>query len=128
MTKTAAQLADAALHEIGVAAADIPAQGHDVTSAVNIWEGQHAEINASHGFGWAWGFNAVPDALFRPLTLLLASEIAPTFAMQGPNRARALTRLRAIAFTDDRSDPRDLDEDGTVSTDEAAAGKRAAFF
>lgn len=63
-----------------------------------------AELTAApHSMGFTWGLDAVPDEVFRPLSWLLAVDLASHYLVAPPDsRARAFQRLAAIAFPDDR--------------------------
>jgi hypothetical protein len=77
---------------------------------------------------FTWVLDDTPSAVSLPLAYVLAVEIAPHYERQSETRGRALARLNAYAFPDDRIDSRDLDEDGVITDAESVDGKRAEFF
>jgi len=129
MTKTSTDVVSEALRRIRVlGVGDTPA-GDDATTGKDALDALFAELNAEpHAMGFTWTVETVPDAIFRPLAWLLAVDLAQTYQEQAEPRSRAMMRLRAYAFPDDRDDRRDLDDDGTVTTAEIAASERGAFF
>lgn len=86
------------------------------------------ELKTVREMAFTWSLGEVPDAAFLPLSYLLATEIAPHYDVASESRARALARLNAYAFPDDRDYRRDTDDDGTVSADEETAGLKVAYF
>lgn len=75
------------------------------------------------------GTGDIPADSSLGMSYLLAAEIAPHYTAQAPvAKSRAIGMIRAAQLPDDREDIRDLDEDGTVSEDEADAAKRAEFY
>lgn len=128
MTKTSLDIATRALRVISVCAVDETPTAADKTLAVNALQGIMDELVDSHGATIAWTIETVPDALFLPLSDLVAADVASVYQMPGPSRSRALIRVRASLLPDDRDTRADLDDSGTVSTDEAAADLRAQYY
>jgi hypothetical protein len=88
------------------------------------------ELVTVHGATIAWDVDTVPDGLFLPMAHAVAVEVNVDYPVRPPfdTRSRALMRLRAALFPDDRAARADLDDDGTVTADEAAADARGAFY
>lgn len=80
------------------------------------------------GLNVDWTPDTAPEAVRRPLGWLVAVDIAPQFSLASEPRSRAMGRLRAALFPDDRTDRRDLDGDGTVSEAEVNAGLQANYY
>ena len=113
---------------LGVLSADdVPSADMDAF-ATDTLTALFDELATVHRVDVAWDLDTVPQAAFLPLSYLLAAEIAQHYERPAEPRLRALNRFLAYAFPDDRPDSRDLDEDGTVTDDEAEAGKRAVYF
>ena len=85
-------------------------------------------MKATQGTFTAFDLDSTPQAALLPLSYLLATEIAPHYQVPSEPRSRAMMRLRAYLFPDDREDRRDADEDGVISDAEEQAGKEAAFY
>lgn len=129
MTKTSTDVISEALRRIRVLGVGDTAAGDDATTAKDALDALFAELNAvPHSMGFTWTVETVPDALYRPLAWLLAVDLADTYQEAAEPRSRALLRLRAYAFPDDREDRRDLDDDGTVTAAEIEASARAAYY
>ena len=87
------------------------------------------EVNGQpYNMGFTWDLSAIPEAAFRPFAWILGVDLAIHYAVSAEPRSRAMQRLSAYAFPDDREDRRDIDEDGAISDDEALAGKQALFY
>lgn len=125
-TKT--DVINTALRRIQVLSADEPADKDMIAYAGSLLDGVFAEVNEVQGMAFTWALDATPAAAHLPLAYLLAVEVAPHYGRPAEPRSRAMGRLRAYAFPDDRTDSRDLDGDGIVSDAEAEAGKQAAYF
>lgn len=118
-----------ALRRLGVVASDTAASADDAAYTGDTLDALFLEIQNTQGITITWTLDATPDNAFLSLSYLLATEIAPHFEVQAPEpRSKAMGRLRAALIPDDRTDDRDLDEDGTVTDAEIEAGKRALFF
>lgn len=128
MTRTSLDVASQALRRIGVLAVGDTPTADDKETAVIAMQGALDELTGSHGVTVAWTIETVPDNVFMAFSDLIAAEVASVYSLQGPNRSRALTRMKAVLLPDDREDYRDTDDDGTVSTEEADAGERAAYY
>lgn len=114
-----------ALRRIGVLSADESPSASQWDHAEATLDAVFAEFSSVQG-SISWALDATPNAALIPLADILAAEIAPHFDVAGPNRSRAVLRLRAALMPDNRPDPRDYDGDDSVTADEAdtfAAGK-----
>lgn len=128
MAKTQLDVVAMAHRRLGILATDeVPTADMD-DYASDTLEALFEELQVSHGMSFTWTLATVPEAAFLPLSYLLATEIAPHYEVPSESRAKAMGRLRAYQFPDDREDSRDLDDDGTVTDAEAAAGKRAEYY
>lgn len=128
MPKTRIDVGTQALRRLGVCGVADDPGADDQAQAVIAMDAALAELVGQHGITVAWDANAVPDDIFLAFSDFVASELALIYRLQGPSRSRSIARLRADLLPDDRGDPRDVDDDGTVSTEEAAAGERAAYY
>jgi len=128
VTKTSLDVSTRALRVIGVCSLSDDPTAEDKAYAVTAMQGVLDELSDQHGLTIAWTIETVPDDIFLALADMVASEIASTYGFPAPSRSRALTRIRAALLPDDRTDRRDTDSDGTVTTAEAEAGQRAAFY
>lgn len=127
MTKTASDVVALALRNIGVTPVDEEPQADEAAYALGIYEAEFGRLKADHGFSWTWTHNTVPDELLVPMSMFVASGLV-AFDRPLPSQARAIGMLRSYAFPDDREDPADTDEDGTVTEAERAAADRAAYY
>lgn len=101
--------------------ADQLANGGDVLDSIFAELGNEATIS--------WTLDTTPTMSFQPLAMLLAVELAGEYSAQKPTtRGLAWRRLMATIRSDNREDFRDLDEDGTISDEEADAGLRAIYY
>ena len=128
MPKTSQDVCTRALREIGVCGVEDDPTAADKAIALEAMQGGLDELTDQHGITVTWTVETVPDALFLPFASFVAAEIAPIYRLPGPNRAKAIGRMRASLLPDDRDDPRDYDNDGTVTDDEKAMFKRAAYY
>jgi len=128
MPKTRSDVISAALRRIGVLAADEAAEADAEAYAGEALDALFAEVKQVHAMPFTWTLEETPDAAFLPMAYLLATEIAPHYERPSEPRSRAMGRLRAYAFPDDRDLRADYDEDGTVSVDEQDAYDRAAYY
>ena len=128
MTKTTLDVVKMACRRIKILSVDEVPSADQYEFASEVLASLFAEVKEVHGMPFTWTTDTTPDAAFLPLSYLLAVEIAPHYGMPTEPRSRAMGRLRAYAFPDDRTDSRDLDDDGTVSTEEAAAAERALYY
>ena len=119
---------NSALRRIAIISVREEAEADMVLYAGGVLDSLFDELKTVHKMAFTWDLSATPDAVALPLAYLLATEIAPHYERPSEPRSRAMARLNAYAFPDDRTDSRDLDEDGTVTVEEAADGKRAEFF
>lgn len=129
MPKTTRDTVTAALRRIGVVAVDDPADAATYAVAEEIFEAFYAEL-PDEGFTTLTDANAVPDKAFNAIVQMVAKDIAPQFGVDAPTQdwREGLRRLRRIYMPDDREEWRDVDEDGTVSADEAILGEQALYY
>lgn len=129
MTKTLSEVVAEAHRRINVLSVD-----EDPSTDMTSYGGAAAaslltELNAApHSMGFTWDVETVPEAVFRPFAWLLATDLAVHYQVPSEARSRAMGRVRAYAFPDDREDRRDIDEDGIITEAEADAGLRAGFY
>ena len=129
MTKTKAEIVAEAHRRINVLSVDESPSDDMVTFGEASADSLFAELNAApHSMGFTWTLDTTPEAAFRPFAWLLAVELGPHYSRPVEPYSRAYQRLAAYAFPDDREDRRDVDEDGSISEAEEAAGDRAAFY
>lgn len=130
MTKTAAEVVAEAHRRLAILSVDEEPSTDQATYGAASLDGLFAELLAPpHSMGFTWVLAETPDAAYRPLAWLLATQMAAHYVVAPPEpEARAMGRLRAYAFPDDREDFRDTDDDGTVSDEEAEAGARANYY
>lgn len=133
MTKTANDICEKALRDLGVLA-----EGEEMSAAA--YQDALAHLNslfeeltgATNGeaFPFTWALSATPEWAFIPLSQMLSVELAPSYGRPVPRNQWfwGMQRLRRHAFPDDRGARADLDEDGTVTTDEQYWSDRGAFF
>lgn len=127
MPKTKTDTITRALRVLGVLSNDETARAEDHAYCVEALDAAVAEM-ATQGITATIDADALPDAVFRKWADLVAADVASHYGMSGPPRAKAILGLRAYYLPDDRTDRRDTDNDGTVSTDEADAGLRTAYY
>lgn len=128
MSKSKREIVALALRHVGVLASDEQPSADQYDYAGDVLDAVFAEENAVQGWGFTWDTDTVPDGAAMGLSQLLAAEIAPHYMVPGPPRSRGIARLRAFAFPDDRADPADLDDDGTVTDAERTAADYGAYF
>lgn len=131
VAKTRLDICEDALRMLRVLAVGENMAADDYAVAKAALEAEFDLWKSVQGFTWTFDLDTVPNQYARPMAEALAALIAAEFPLPGqtvPNYSRAVGRMRAIAFPDDRADSRDLDGDGTVSTAEANVAKRAAYY
>ena len=129
MPKTKAELVAEAHRRISILSVDEDPSTDQTTYGESAADSLFAELNGEpHTMGFTWDLETIPDAVFRPLAWLLAVDLASHYVVPSEPRSRAMGRVRAYAFPDDREDRRDLDEDGTVTDAEIEADLRAQFY
>lgn len=129
MTKSRLDCIEMAHRRLGVLATDDTATADQERFAGAVLDALFEEVKAMQGLGFTWTTSTVPDAAFLPLSYLLAVEIAPHYEIPPrDNRAALIARLRTYGFPDDREDSKDLDDDGTVTDEEADAAARGQFY
>lgn len=129
MTKTLTEVVAEAHRRINVLSVDESPSADMVTYGGAAAESLLAELtSAPNSMPFTWTTAAVPDAVFRPFSWLLATDLGVHYERPSEPRSRAMARVRGYAFPDDRTDRRDIDSDGVISDAEAAAGDRAAYY
>lgn len=129
MSKTKSELVAEAHRRIAILSVDEDPSTDQTTYGEASADSLFAELLAEpHTMGFTWDLDTIPDGVFRPLAWLLAVDLANHYQVAAEPRSRAMGRVRAFAFTDDRDDRRDADEDGVISEDEEAAGLREQFY
>lgn len=129
MSKTLSEVVAQAHRRLAVLSVDEDPSADMVTYGEEMAQSLLDElIAAPHSMPFTWTLAEVPDAVYRPFAWLLAVDIAPNYQVASESRARAMGRVRAYAFPDDRDDRRDIDEDGIITDAEELAGKQAAFY
>ncbi len=128
MTKTRTEIIAQAHRELSVLSVDEDPSTEQITYAGGVLDALFEELKTVHGMAFTWTLDETPDAAFIPLGLCLAADIQRHYQMNKVRRSRAIARLRAYAFPDDRADPADYDSDGTVTTAERQANDRAAYY
>jgi hypothetical protein len=128
--KTKAEVVAEAHRRISVLSVDESLSPDQAEYGGTSFEALFSELNEEpHKMGFTFTTETVPDALYRPLAWLLAVDLAAHHVVPPVDtRARAMGRVRAYAFPDDRTDRRDTNEDGVISEEEADYGARAAFY
>ncbi len=96
MTKTAEEIATAALRHLGVVSTGEAATAEEIAHAKQALDGVMAEMSNSQGL-FLEDVDLTPDEYFIPLYQLLAVEVAPHFSLPAANRANAVMRLRQAA-------------------------------
>jgi hypothetical protein len=118
-----------ALRRIGLVADDDPAPAETYERAAMIADGVFAEIKTVDGLtDITWTLETVPVAAFNPLVEAVAYECAPSFGRTYLSGRSGRRRLCAVLLSDDRTDRRDLDNDGTVSDSEAVIGDESVYY
>lgn len=128
MPKTKLDVTQMALRRLGVLASDEEASADEYAFVTETLEALFEELKVVRGMAFSWALDETPEAAFLPLSYLLATEVSVHYGIPAEPRSRALARLNAYAFPDDRDDRRDTDDDGVVSEDEATAGLKVAYF
>ena len=129
MSKVKRDVVNAAYRRLGILGDDEALTAEQIDYAGDVLTAIFNELQDAQGLTIAWTLSTIPDELHINLAHLLAVDIAPSYEIAPrESRGRALARVRADLAQDDRTDFRDLDEDGTVSTAEAAAGERAQYY
>lgn len=125
---TRLEVINRAFRILGVKAEDEALTADQVANGGNVLDSLFAELGNEATI--AWTLDTTPEMSFQPLARYLAVELAPEYPPAVPPTTRGLAwrRLMATIRSDDRVDVRDLDESGTVDTDEADAGLRAIYY
>lgn len=127
MPKTTNDVAQRALEILGVKDVEGAADYAEFRYARDAWASLFADL-PTQGITPTWTADTVPDALFLAVASLIAAEVGSAYGFPAPSRAAAMGRIRAYSLPDDRPDPRDLDDDGTVTTAEADAYARSLYY
>lgn len=130
MTKTANDICKKALLDLGVLAEGEAMPAAMYQDALQTLESLFSELTDKEEFPFTWALSVTPDWAFIPLAQMLSVELAPSYGRPVPRNQWfwGMQRLRRHAFPDDRGLRADLDEDGTVDTDEQFWSDRGAFF
>ncbi len=130
MTKTSQDVVTYAYQHLGIAAEDHPITAEQSAIGKEILDGLFAEY-AVEGFTTLTDVEAVPDAAFLGVGQMLAVELSGNRYGTPRNEQHwmmGLRRLRRLLMLDDRSDPADIDNDGTITADETQDDLEAQFF
>lgn len=124
---TKRDLIEMAYRRCGVVAEDEPMTADQHATGELIVDSAFAALQAEAAV--AWTLDTIPTIALLPLAMVLAYDLAVHHAVAPREaRGRAVIRYLAVVRPDDREDVRDLDDDGLISDEEAAAGARAAFY
>lgn len=128
MTKTTLDIVTAAARRIGVAAVDVPLDAAIYEIGADRLTDIYAEI-PDHGITTLTDANAVPDKASEALIRLVATRMSSEgLGNPYPGEVAGWRLLRQHYLPDDRDDPRDTDDDGTVTDAENEAFDRSAFY
>lgn len=129
MTKTTYDVVTSALRRAGVSAIDDPPDAATFAEAKSLYEALYAEL-PGEGFSTLTDADAVPDKAFNAIIQMTADDIGPSFGVPKVQNSwrEGLRRLRRAYMPDDRTDVSDLDNDGTVSAEEAQDDLEAQFY
>jgi hypothetical protein len=124
---TKRDLMEMAYRRCGVVAEDEPMTADQAATAEAIADSAFAGLQAEAPV--VWTLDAIPTIALLPLVMVLAYDLA-IHNSEAPKetRGRAVIRYLSVVRPDDREDARDLDDDGTISDEEADAGARAAYY
>lgn len=128
MTKSVLEVVTQAHRDLEVVAVDEDLTTDMLSYGTTVLQGLLDEAATAQNITLTWGADETPDGVFLSLAFLLATHMAPHYVVPFAPMSRGWGRFRAAVLSDDRTDDRDLDEDGTISEDEAAAGERARFY
>lgn len=129
MTKTKNEVIAQAHRELSILSVDEDPSADQITYAGAVLDSLFAELKEVHEMPFTWTLEETPDAAFIPLGLCLAADIQRHYTLNLVRRSRAIARMRAYAFPDDREElPADYDEDGTVTEAEQTQYDEAAFY
>ena len=113
---------------IGVLSADEVPSAEQNSYASGVLDGIFAELTTAQGLTITWTLDTTPSYALIGLAETLASDLAPHYGLSFKRRSSGMMRLRAALLQDDREDDRDLDDDGTVTTDESDAAAYGIYF
>ena len=129
MPKTKSELVAEAHRQLAVLSVDEEPSTDMTTYGESKADSLFAELLAEpHAMGFTWDLGTIPDAVFVPLAQLLAAELTNYQVAPPVSRVRAMGKVRAYAFTDDRDDRRDADDDGIITDDEETSGLQEQFY
>lgn len=128
MARTKLDLITYVFRALGITAVDEVPDASEYAFASDVVDQEFARIKAEQGFTWTWTIDEIPDEGFAPLAVVMAGSIGSAFGRPVPPQSRGIMALRAWSFPDDREDPADTDDSGTVTTAEADAYDRAAYY
>ena len=118
MPKTSLDVVTFAYRRIGVAAEDSAITADQQAIGKAILDGLFAELATSENLTTLTDVEAVPDIAFLGVGEMLANELEGNrygIARDEAKWRSGLRRLRRVLLPDDRADPADIDEDGTVT-------------
>lgn len=121
---TKADVIRLAHRKLGIVSAEQDVSADQEAYASDVLQGIWDEHSSTMNFS----ITAPARRYYMALADLLAAEIAPHYTAPGPDRSRAIGRLRGILLQDDRVDSRDSDDDGIVSEAEVSAAARAGYY
>lgn len=129
MTKTKSDICTLALVMLNVTPIGGEPEGEDMTLAQSVLESFFARFTSTDGAVLTWDLGATPEEAYLPLANILAAMLAPMFQRQSPiSLTRGIGQLRELAFPNDVTDSRDLDDNGVIGDAEEQAGLEAQFY
>ena len=130
MTKSRTDVLERAFRRLHILSIDEDLTTEMSADAFEMLDALYEELQAEpHAMGFTWTLDEIPDAVYMPLAFLLAVRLAPQYMVPEPEpESRAFARVRGFAFTDDRDDRRDTDDDGVISEAEEQGGLEAQFY
>lgn len=120
-----AAIIDRALEELGVIGTGQQANNGDTARASSVLSSVKDTLSIEHGITVA---DTATDGLGAAVAKLLAAEMAPSYGISYMPSSRAVMKVRSYVYSDDRENPADVDEDGTVTEAEADAYARAKYY
>lgn len=108
MTKTAVEVATEALRHIGVADIEDTPDGADISRAQAHLTSLHELLSDTEELAPTWATATVPEALFIPLSVMLAGTICGGYSKPEyiPEYKRGLGMVRAYELAQSRVDGR----------------------
>ena len=105
MAKTARDICDRALRDLGVVASGSDMTAEEFADAETALNALYAELTEREGFDLGFTLANTPEWAFVPLAQALAAEMAPQFTLPPPTYRGVwgIPRLRRHVFPDDRT-------------------------